>query len=776
MTYEKQIINKPTQVGSWLARKLLFFWTRASVLPEDIRELGIDPEKPILYVLEEESPANLIVLDNYTREHNLPRPIADIHLGAEHSIPAHDFMRRFDGVLQKPSKQVVPPTFIKVIENLDLARVQNLQIVPVSLFWGRSPDKEKSTFRLLFSETWQRLGFLRRFLRTVVYGRQIHIQFSKSIDLASFVNDGLDQKRKQHKLSRVFRVHFRRTRKVAIGPEIKSRETLSKEVIQSASIQSLIGKLAGDKKTKQELDREARKYLKEISATYSYKTVRFMDHLLSWLWNKYYNGIQLHGTSQLRELAKNNQVVYVPNHRSHVDYLLLSYVMYHQGLMPPHVAAGINLNIPVVGKILRNGGGFFMRRSFAGNQLYSAVFREYMKNIQQDDTPTEYFIEGGRSRTGRLLSAKAGLLSMSTRAYLQDPVKPLVFVPVFIGYERLWEGKSYLKELAGNAKRKESVGGIFRAMKGLRSGKMGRVHANFGQPIYLHEHIESQTSAWDGQGIDPHSKPEWLVPTVNALGSEILERINASAVLDPVNLLSYVLLSTPRLNMGESELARQIDNLKQLLVLAPYSDDIQLPQESGKQIVKYVSGLKILKHQEHALGANVQPEGQHATLMTYYRNNIQHVFAMPSLLASIFLDNKPLSKTRVIELVEMVYPYIQQELFLRYTSDDLQQVVTQQLNAMQQVGLLDYDSVTELWSRCSAESLHAAELENLAQSMLQTLGRFYLLLVLLVRHGKNGIKQSDLENLVHLSAQRMSRLQDISSPEFFENAKMLRQF
>ena len=94
--------------------------------------------------------------------------------------------------------------------------------------------------------------------------------------------------------------------------------------------------------------------------------------------------------------------------------------MYYQGLMPPHVAAGINLNMPVIGKLLRNSGGFFMRRSFGGNQLYSTVFREYMKNIQQQDTPTEYFIEGGRSRTGRLLPAKAGLLSMSTRAYLED--------------------------------------------------------------------------------------------------------------------------------------------------------------------------------------------------------------------------------------------------------------------------------------------------------------------------------------------------------------------
>lgn len=768
MTYEKQIVSKPTRLRSWVARKLLFFWTRASVLPAKIEELGIDLEKPILYVMEEESFANLVMLDRFTRAYGLPRPYAQIHLGADQSIKAHDFMRRFDGLLQKPSKQVVPPTFHKLMQHLDLACVQGVQVVPVSVFWGRSPDKEKSAFRLLFAETWERLGFLRRFFRTVVYGRQVLLQFSKPIDLNSFSQDDLDDERRSRKLSRVFRVHFRRTRKAAIGPDLRSRDSLIEEVVKAESVQNLITKLAGEKKSRQELEKEARKYIKEIAATYSYQTVRFFDRILSWLWNSHYDGIELHGEQKLRELAANYQVVYVPNHRSHIDYLLLSYVMYYQGLMPPHVAAGINLNMPVVGKMLRNCGAFFMRRSFANNQLYSGVFREYLKNIQQLDTPTEYFIEGGRSRTGRLLPAKAGLLSMSTRAYLEEPTKPLVFVPVFVGYEKLWEGKSYLKELGGKGKRKESVGGIFKAMKSLRGGKMGRVHANFGTPIFLHEHIKEQHSAWNGEVVAADEKPDWLVPTVNALGGRILKSINAAAVLDPVNLLSFVLLSTSRLNMGEGELSRQIDKLIRLQSIAPYSKELAMPSEHGKEIIKYVTGMGMLDRQEHALGATYQPEGKHAILMTYYRNNIRHAFAIPSLLASIFLDNKPLYEARVVNLVEMVYPYIQQELFLHYTNDQLKNVVAQQLRAMQDIGYLEYDDSTQLWSRCPAESADASELENLAQSMLQTLGRFYLLLVLLVRHGVNGIKQSDLENLVHLSAQRMSRLHDISSPEFFD--------
>ena len=768
MTYEKQIVGKPSRISSWFARKLLFFWTRTTILPKDITEVGVDSERPILYVLEEESFANRLMLDKFTRENNLPRPLARIQLGAEVSISSHAFLRRFDGFLQKPSQDAVPPSFKTLMENIDLAKVQGLQVIPVSMFWGRSPDKEKSIFRLQFAEAWERLGFLRRFFRTIVYGRQIFIQFSKPVELDTFSQDDLDAERRGRKLARVFRVHFRRTRVAAIGPDLRSHLTLSNEIVHANSVQNVISKLANDEKPKAALQNEARKYVKEIAATYSYKTVRFFDRLLSWLWNKHYDGIELYGENKLRELAANNQVVYVPNHRSHIDYLLLSYVMYYQGLMPPRVAAGINLNMPVVGKLLRNSGAFFMRRSFAGNQLYSTVFREYMKNIQQQDTATEYFIEGGRSRTGRLLPAKVGLLSMSTRAFLEEPEKPLVLVPVFVGYEKLWEGKSYLKELGGKSKKKESVGGLFKALKNLRSGKMGHVHASFGTPINLGEHIKDSAPDWDGKGVAPEEKPEWLVPCVNSLGNKILTSINSTAVLDPVNILSYVLLSTPRLNMGEGELARQIDKLIRLQSVAPYSPELSLPSNYGKEIVEYVKEFGFLDMQTHALGNTLQPKGKHSVLMSYYRNNIQHTFAIPSLIASIFLDNKPLYQARIVQLVEMVYPYIKQELFLRYSQDELATVVAEQLKALQEINYLNYDAESQLWSRCSAESAEATELENLAQSMLQTLGRFYLLLVLLVRHGKNGIKQSDLENLVHLSAQRMSRLHDISSPEFFD--------
>jgi hypothetical protein len=158
----------------------------------------------------------------------------------------------------------------------------------------------------------------------------------------------------------------------------------------------------------------------------------------------------------LKEVSEGNEVVYVPCHRSHMDYLLMSYIIYHQGYALPHIAAGINLNIPVVGRYLRKGGAFFIRRSFAGNALYTVVFMKYLAAIMARGHSIEYFIEGGRSRTGRLLQPKTGMLSMTVRSFLRDPVRPVVFVPVYFGYERIVEANTTSRSCRARPRRRRA--------------------------------------------------------------------------------------------------------------------------------------------------------------------------------------------------------------------------------------------------------------------------------------------------------------------------------
>jgi 1-acyl-sn-glycerol-3-phosphate acyltransferase len=125
--------------------------------------------------------------------------------------------------------------------------------------------------------------------------------------------------------------------------------------------------------------------------------IRLSDRILGFTWNRLYQGINVHNAERVRQLAHDgHEIVYVPCHRSHMDYLLLSYVLYHQGLVPPHIAAGINLNFWPAGPIFRRLGAFFIRRTFKGNKLYSTVFREYLGELFNRGYSVEYFVEGGR--------------------------------------------------------------------------------------------------------------------------------------------------------------------------------------------------------------------------------------------------------------------------------------------------------------------------------------------------------------------------------------------
>ena len=202
--------------------------------------------------------------------------------------------------------------------------------------------------------------------------------------------------------------------------------------------------------------------------------------------HRIYAGIEIDeaGIEHVREAATKGTVIFLPSHKSHVDYLLLSYVLEKAHIQLPLIAAGDNLAFFPMGPIFRRGGAFFIRRSFRGDRLYAAVVDAYLRRVVRDGYAIEFFLEGGRSRTGKLLPPKFGLLSMVVDAVLSAPDRHVTFVPVSIGYDRIVEERSYLRELRGGEKRKEDARALLRGTRVL-GGFYGRVNVQFGEPLSL---------------------------------------------------------------------------------------------------------------------------------------------------------------------------------------------------------------------------------------------------------------------------------------------------
>jgi glycerol-3-phosphate O-acyltransferase len=456
-----------------------------------------------------------------------------------------------------------------------------------------------------------------------------------------------------------------------------------------------------------------------------------------------------------------------------MDYLLLSYIIYRKGFAVPHVAAGVNLNMPFIGRFIRKGGGFFLRRSFKGDALYPAVFAKYLGFMMARGHPLEYFIEGGRSRTGRLLSPRTGMLSMTVRSYLREPRRPVVFVPVYFGYERIVEGRTYIGELSGRPKEKESVWALIKAVIAVLRSHLGKVHVNLGRPIALDALLARHNPHWreavpesGGNGM----RAGWVGEAIGDLARRINTEINAAAAVTPINLVALAMLATPRQALPERELCRQLELYLELLRQAPYSPLVTLTDSGGQQIIQHAQSMGLLERQQHALGDIMRMNEENAVLATYYRNNVLHLVAMPSLLACAFVNNSRMRSVDIQRLVWRVYPYIRAELFLRWEEAEVGAVADSMLDTFRQLNLLQANEDRSEWRRPPPTSPEAMRLSSLAQATIQTLERYYLAIALLLQAGSDVITQSALEERCHLMAQRMSVLYGMNSPEFFDKS------
>lgn len=767
----------------WLGLDRLFFLlirafmrlcTRIRVLPEDPAELQLDPSKPVVYVLRDRSVADAAVADQAARRLGLSAPKASLTLGKQHLSRSYFHLYKRTKTVSRQRRAITPARLQRLVVGLKASPELDVQLVPVSVFWGRQPEKENSLWRIIFSDTWAPAGFIKKFFIILTQGRSLYVQFSPPLSLRALVDQGRSDDQVVRKTSRILRVHFRRQQEAAIGPDLSHRRTLSNAIMEAPSVRQAIRETAeADNLSEEKVLAQARGYAMEISADYSHTTIRALELFLNWLWNRLYDGVRLYNLDNLTRLARDHEIIYVPCHRSHIDYLLLSFVVYRNGLVPPHIAAGINLNLPVVGTVLRRGGAFFMRRSFRDNPLYSAVFYEYLHSITTRGFSIEYFVEGGRSRSGRMLQPRTGMLAMTLRSFLRDARKPIAFVPVYVGYEKVIEAGSYIGEGYGDKKKKESVFGLLKSLKVLRS-HFGQVHVNFGEPIKLVDYLDDHREGWRNEELAPHENPDWFKQTVNALGREVVTRINAAAVANPVNLISLALLATPKHTMDLHQLRQQLQLYINLLDQAPYSDSVRLAEADPDAIIEYGLSHEFLIRVAHPLGDVVTTDPKTALQMAYVRNNSLHLFVLPGLICSLFLNARSIRMEMLQGMIALLYPFFRNEYLLRWKEDDdLPAAVERIATVLEEHGLVSRDG--DCLHGAAIHTYASDLLAHLGQTVMPSLERYYLTIRLLVQYGSGRLNADQLGELAHHSAQRLSLLYEFNSPEFFDKV-VLRNF
>ncbi len=762
-----------------LWRGVLHWWVKSKVLPNPFDEITLDPDKPVCYALDSYALSSLLILDKACEQLGLPRPVAPVKVGDTVQARAYMALQRKKGLLiMRPSTRrhsAMLEQMVKAITTHEGEPPADVQIVPVTVLVGRAPDKETGLAKILFSESWEVGGRLRRLLSTFINGRNTFVQFSQPLSLLDTASEEMGAARMVRKVSRILRVHFRHVRSAAIGPDLSHRRTVVGRVLNSPSVRKAIADKARTGKVSEEKARQiARGYAYEIAADYSYSFVRIASLALSWFWNRIYDGVVLHHFSDFRKVAADHEVIYVPCHRSHIDYLLVSYFVYHHGFVPPHVAAGVNLNLPVVGRFLRKGGAFYLRRSFRTQKLYSAVFHEYLSTIQSQGTSIEYFIEGTRSRTGRLLQPKSGMLAMSVRSYLRAPTRPVMFQPIYIGYERLVEGNSYIAELSGEEKKTESLGDLLNVFKVLRQ-RYGKVHVSFAKPVFLDELLDKHEPDWRQQISEEDTKPQWLSPLIDDLGNEIITGINLCAHVGPVNLLAAILLAMPKHAIDRDDLLEALRLYLDLLKHCAYSDRITFTSRTPEEIIGYGMELGVLRVVDHPLGDIVEIQPDQAVRLAYFRNNVSHLLAMPSLVAACFLNSPKVKTSAVSRIAGAVYPFLKAELFLPWDQQGFEQACFGFVDWLRARGLVLPERTEGVLERPDGGSDKAFHLRMIGRALLQTYERYYITVAVLAKNGSGTLARGELERLCTLTAQRISHLNEFAAPDFYDKS-LFRQF
>jgi len=413
------------------------------------------------------------------------------------------------------------------------------------------------------------------------------------------------------------------------GMRYKVPRFVAEEILERASFRGGLTRLAWETgRDLSEVTRRASHYLREVAATHSPYVIDIVAHLAHALYTRGYRERLNYDRAQLEHtyaLAQRAPVVFLPSHKSNLDHLVLRWSLYENGHPPNHTAGGINMNFLPLGPLLRRSGVFFIRRTFKDNPIYKFVLGQYVDYLIEKRFPLEWYIEGGRSRSGKLLPPRFGLLAYVVDAYRRAKSEDVWLIPVSIAYDQIQDVGAYVSEQGGGAKERESFAWFLRVFRMLKR-RYGEVYIRFGEPLSLRESLgdPSEQLPRDERDID-----------LQKLAFEVSVRINRVTPITSTSLVTLALLGAGdrALSLDETVAAVQALHAYVRRRHLPTTESVELETSSG--IARVLGGLI-----ENGIVSSFEggPEtvyaisqGQHLAA-AYYRNSVIHFFVNAAIV------------------------------------------------------------------------------------------------------------------------------------------------
>ncbi|MBM4271893.1 MAG: hypothetical protein FJ139_07055 [Deltaproteobacteria bacterium] len=691
----------------WLVKKVL---SKVELTDEFVEELHtLSHSGIVVYALKHKSQLNSLILRELSARKGIPRPVYchginmlfwqpfPMAVRVVLSFLVHLIFKRnvldacktgyFKRLITERKSVVVHLGDSEYFENRDTQEAitqlietqKNLEVpihvVPVMVTYGRRREIEKeSIVNILFGQTedTDALGRVITFLR---YSHMATVIPADSVNLREFVaqNGTIPPETMYRDLRRELIDRIDEERTSIVGPVLKSRKEMISMVLGDRGINEFIDNMvARGIKDRESLVKEANKYVREIAADYSETLIELWERFLTWLWNNIYDGVVIDkpGLAKIRNISKRMPFVIIPCHRSHIDYLLLSYVFYKNNIQMPFVAAGTNLLFWPLGYLFRKSGAFFIRRTFRGNILYGEIFAKYLEVLLKEGLPLEFFIEGGRSRSGKMVMPKYGLLSMLIQAYQKKACEDLAAIPVYIGYDRVIEEESYLREIGGVPKKKETTSDVIRSRRFLRK-RYGRVYVNVGEPIFLKSYLTAQEIPFEEMTTEERQS------FYRKIGYEIALEINKVSVVTPFSLVASGLLSHDRRGISHDELIGVLRNFHEYLSCRKVNlaaTLVNMDRAVGEALYLFeqagiISKIGVDENERDEIEEIVYSLDDDKRLkLEYYKNNILHYFLPVSFVSASLLSSH--EDTVAIDRILRDYQFLKRLFWHEFIFDD----------------------------------------------------------------------------------------------------------